>query len=104
MQSKEHKAFLDGCEHGKNTVLTDLLNESDKRTLILALFRKAHQLADNATDPLEKARLEAYSEGFRHSLNILDNLGSAKGAYDLIINPSIKVPITDDEIRMLGSD
>lgn len=104
MNDKDQKMFLRGCEHGRNTILTDLLNASDKREIILALFRQASTLADAATDPVEKARLEGYSEGFRHSLNILDNLGSAKEAYDSIINPSIKVPMTEDDIMMLGSD
>ena len=96
------KDFQDGVRHGKNSVLVDLLGDSDKYTLIKALFRKAHFLAETEIDPVKKAMLEGYSEGFRHSLNILDNLGEAMETYGRIMNPSITIPITKNEIHMLN--
>lgn len=100
----EIETFQRGVTHGFNGVLRNLLDESDKLTVIKALFRKAYNLAEAETDPAKKAELEAYSEGFRHTLNILKNLGPALEAYHGIINPSIKIPLTPTEVKLLAWD
>jgi hypothetical protein len=97
-----HKDFNAGVEHGKNKILVELLEHSDKLSVIMALFRKTHILADQETDPIKKNNLEAYSEGFRHSLNILENLGDALEAYRNVINPSIKISISQEDINANG--
>jgi hypothetical protein len=102
--NEEHKKFLDGVTHGRNQVITELLEKSDKLQLIHALFTKASQFEAQETDPVMKAKLDGYSEGFRHSLNILENLGDALEAYENIINPSIKVPLTRKEMSLLGEN
>ena len=101
-EKSNHDYFCQGVTSGKNGVIVDLLDGSDKTDVITALFRKTATMADAETDPSRKAFLRAYSEGFRHSLNILENLGPALEAYENIINPSIKIPLTQKEVDMLG--
>jgi len=98
--SRNHESFLNGQVHGRNQVLCGLLENSDKTSAILALFRIASIEAkkENPTS-LMAARLQAYAEGLRHALNILENLGDALSTYDNIINASIKVPLTQKDIE-----
>jgi hypothetical protein len=68
--------------------------------VIKALFRKTSYLEEQITDPLEKAKMDAYSEGFRHCINILKtNGGDSLGAYNGIINPSIKIELTAEDVK-----
>ena len=100
MNTTKESDFNRGVRHGENIVLTSLLQDSDKLSTIHALFGKSSIMAREETDPIKKAQLEAYSEGFRHSVNILQNLGSALEAYQNIINASISIPINEKEIKM----
>ena len=102
MKNKEQQAFYDGATHGRNQVLTNLLEQSDKLDVLMALFRKASNLAKAEKDPVKKSKLEAYSEGFRHSINVLNNLGDALEAYHNVVNADITVPLTPDDVKMLS--
>jgi hypothetical protein len=90
--------FNKGVEAGREGFLADLMEESDKGMVILALFRKASDLADKATDPLKKAELKAYAEGFRIASNILSYHGNALEAVDR----SYGVTLTEEEKDLLG--
>jgi hypothetical protein len=101
MEEKEWKAYQQGVVSGENGILVNLIQSSDKYNVIDALFSKANELYKAETDPVMKARLDGYSEGFRHALNILDNMGSALEAYQNVYNPSITVPLTQEDVDKL---
>ena len=79
-------------------------DKSDKSDVLLALFRKAANMADAETDTRKSRELRAYSEGFRHALNVLEYRGKAIEAYRGVINPSIKVDVTDEELVILAAE
>lgn len=95
--------FQNGVMMGRNQILCELLDHSDKMSVLYTLFRKASVLAQAETDPAKKAQLEAYSEGFRHSINILNNHGAALGAYKNVVNSTITIEITEEDVKLLGN-
>lgn len=103
MDKKEYKVWQDGELHGRNSILCELYDNSDKPECLVALFRKAHTLSEKTADPVEKAKLQGYAEGIRHAINILDNRGTALEAYQNIMRPSPSIPLTQDDIDSLGS-
>lgn len=50
----------------------------------------------------ESGKLKAYSEGFRHALNILEDYSSALDAYNRILNAGIRIPMSAEEISQLS--
>ncbi len=101
MINNEIQKFNEGVEHGKAIVLNDMLEGSDKLEFFLCLYRKGCQETNKETEPIKKAMLEGYTEGIRHCLNVLENLGSSQGAYDNIIKPKLKLSWTKDELPEL---
>ena len=95
-------SFRAGQDSGKNGVIIAILNDSDKPSTIRTLFVKASNLANKESDPLQKARLQAYAEGLRHSLHILVSYGNALEEYNDIPDPKIKIPITKDDVQMFS--
>jgi len=93
--------FEAGKIRGKNFIFTQLFNDTGKRAVIMALFRKAHEDQRPENGTIKNDQLEAYSEGFRHCLNILDNLGDGVEAYNRVTNPSIKISLTHNDVRRL---
>lgn len=93
--------FEAGQKHAENLLFVKLLDETGKGRIIKALFRKAHEDQRPQNGTIKNEQLEAYSEGFRHCLNILNNLGDGVDAYNRVINPSIKVTLTHDDVRRL---
>lgn len=90
--------FENGCRYERNRVTIELLRTTDKIETIKALFGKTSNLAFLEKDKDKAAELKAYSEGFRHALNILRYYGNAIEAYNGIINPSIKVELTREDV------
>jgi len=109
MNDVEIAAFNKGKNHGRTEVLLDLLENSDKPSAILALYRiasneaKKEQQAKQANPKSRMAermaiRYEAYAEGLRHALLIMENQGNALETYNNIIKPSIRVPLLQQDI------
>ena len=94
--------FEAGRRQAETLLFTKLFNATGKRSVIVALFRKAHEDQDPQNGTIKNEQLEAYSEGFRHCLNILDNLGDGVEAYNHVINPSIKVALTHNDVQRLA--
>jgi hypothetical protein len=103
MNSKEQKIWKDGDRNGRNSILCELYDQSDKPECLMALFRKANMLSCESADPIEKAKLQGYSEGMRHAINILDSRGAALEAFQTIMRPDPSFPLTEEEIASLGS-
>lgn len=93
--------FEAGQKQAENRLCIKLLNDTGKRRVIMALFRKAHEEQNPENTKSKNSELEAYSEGFRHCLNILDNWGDGVEAYSRVVNPSIKISLTHDDVRRL---
>lgn len=102
MNEREQKAWQDGEAHGRISILCELLDESDKPECLLALFRKAAKLAETETNPVKQAKLQGYSEGMRHACNILSYRGKALEAYSGIISKEPAIPLTQEDISLLG--
>ena len=94
---EKYKVWKEALEWQKNKTFVDISDSTDKPDTLLALFRMAHERADRCESEREKEKWEAYSEGFRHALNIVENLGSAIETYNNIINPSIHLGIITEE-------
>jgi hypothetical protein len=103
MTPEEKQAvWREAVDWERSNHIASLFEDSDKNEVLMALFRKARIMAEKETDPAKKVELKAYSEGFRHAINIMESRGPAMEAYKCIINPSIKVDLTEDEVRTLS--
>jgi hypothetical protein len=102
------QVWKEAVEWQKSQQLVDLFRASDKCQVIKALFGKASRLAKECKDPVRAKELEAYSEGFRHVLNIMKTLGSGLAAYHNIATPYIdgdgvgKIPLTQEDVDLMG--
>jgi hypothetical protein len=90
----------------RSNQIAKLFEDSDKQDVMMAVFHKASALAVQEKDPDRKKEIRAYSEGFRHAINIMKGSGKALETYKMIghysIEPSNKIELTDLEVRMLA--
>jgi hypothetical protein len=100
MNGNERNAvWNEAIAYEKSTQLAELFENHEKYDVVRALFAKAYEQAEAETDPVKKAVLHAYSEGFRHTINILTTRGNGLNAYRNITNPSIKIELTEEDVR-----
>ena len=98
MNSQELKIWNQAVAHTKSDQLATAFEVSDKYMLLRFLFRKTASLSEKETDPVKKRELDAYSEGFRHAINIMRYRGDSVEAYRRIINSSIKIELTEEDV------
>lgn len=94
---EEREQYLKGLADGRSGFVQEIIEHSPKPEFFLVMFRKTKSLADKETDPVKKAMLTGYSEGWRHALQILKSYGDNRETYSHIINPSIKVEVPEDD-------
>lgn len=102
MNQQEIAIYQRGKEAARAEVFDEIFWRSDKRGVIKALFAKTANKAVSllANGDADKGRqMVAYSEGFRHAYNVLTSLGDGLEAYRNIINPSISIELTEEDIK-----
>ncbi len=98
---EELKAWEHGRKHGERTLAHQMFEAacSDKLEFLQKLFQISSLLAkDNkhVTDEVERQKWEAYSEGVRHALNIINCHADPAKTYETIIANSMPMPSTID--------
>ncbi len=96
-------AWRSGGVHAARHIATKLYeeNQSDKLAFLKALYGKSNRLSAEAQqvgDPEEAIKWDAFSNGVRAALCLIPNLGTAREAYDNMINNDYKIEITEEDI------
>lgn len=98
---EEHVAsFKQGYEHAGRKFFVDLYQQSDKRTFLKALSAKIiEEMADPNCSSEKMNQLKGMAHGLRVARLILDNLGDPVSAYKNIINPTLIIEFTVDDMQ-----